>query len=164
MSAPLYELAARYEALVERAINIDTGEVIDEHLVKLLDELEGERDAKALDISCYVVELEAEATKIAMRAGQLSKRVQACRNRADSLRSYLTQHLPVGTKLRDDRVALAVTPGVEHVNVTSIDALPEQYKHTMVVPEKLELARVLKAGGVVSGAELERGLPSVRIR
>ena len=160
----LYEISAEIDALIDEAIDTETGEIRSETLNAELDQLEGKLEDKVLNIACVIVDLDGEAEKIAARAKSLTARAQTLRNKTIWLRRYITDHVEVGFKAKDDRVALAVTPGVEHVNVTSIDALPEQYKHTMVVPVKLELARVLKAGGVVSGAELERGLPSVRIR
>lgn len=163
--ARLYDIARAYEAALELAVDPETGEIRDAEAEKHLDEITGERDEKALNIAALVVEFEAEAEKVHKRADDLKRRATALYNRADWLRDYLAQHLPVGTKLKDDRVSFSVQPGAQSVNsVIELAVLPDRYKATEVKVLRADILRDLKAGQQIPGATLVNGPPSVRIR
>jgi hypothetical protein len=161
----LYELDRAYEEALELAVDHATGEIISADAEKRLDEITGERDAKALNIAALTVDFEAEAEKVAKRASELKARSTALYNRAEWLRRYLADHLPVGTKLKDDRVAFSVAPGAQRVNdIVDVAQLPDKYKAIETKVLKADILRDLKAGLEIPGAALMTGAPSVRIR
>lgn len=160
-----YEIAREYEEALELAVDAETGEILSADAERRLDAITGERDAKALNIAALVVDFEAEAAKIAGRAKELRTRATALENRGVWLRGYLSQHLAIGTKLSDDRVAFAVIPGSQRVNdVIEISKLPERYKLVEIKILRADILRDLKAGVPIPGATLINGPSSVRIR
>ena len=60
--------------------------------------------------------------------------------------------------------SVSVTPGALSVDVKDPDAIPDIYVETVRKADKATILSVLKSGGAVPGAELARGLPSLRVR
>lgn len=142
----LYEITSTIESLVERAIDLETGEVRDADLDKLLDELEGERDVRALNIGCAIVDYQAEAEKIATRAKELAARAKVLDNRAASLKRYLAANLPAGHKVADDRVALSWRKSEACVVDVDVAQLPPFYQRVSVTAATSEIKEALKSG------------------
>lgn len=59
---------------------------------------------------------------------------------------------------------VSVTPGALSVDVKDPDAIPDIYVETVRKADKATILSVLKSGEGVPGAELVRGLPSLRVR
>lgn len=142
----LYQVTQEIASLVERAIDLDTGEVIDADLDKLLDELEGERDARALNIGCAIIDYQAEAEKIATRAKELAARAKVLDNRAASLKRYLATNLPAGHKVADDRVSLSWRKSEACVVDVDVALLPSRYQRVSVTAATSEIKEALKSG------------------
>lgn len=142
----LYEITDAIERILCRAIDVETGEVIDAHLNLELDALEQDRDKRALHIAAAIVDYEAEAEKIAERARALGKWAGEVRNKAERLRHYLAENLPQGHKVADDRVRISWRMSTGVVLDRCIDEFPEQYVRTKREPNLAEIGAALKLG------------------
>ena len=160
----LFEIRGELEVLLAQAIDVETGEVKDEHALELFETLEVERDHKIASIAVMIKELEAEVDKIASVMFRLRARLVALENQAASWRRYIGEHSPVGTRVADPRVQVQVREGAFCVGeLVDLDRLPPQF----VIHEKradvAALLAALKQGSVI-GAVLSRGKPIVTIR
>ena len=142
----LYDVTNLIESILERAIDIETGEIIDEHLDLELDALEADRDRRALHIAAAIVDYTAEAEKIAERARALGKWSSELRAKAERLRRYLGENLPQGHKVADDRVRIGWRTSTGVVLDKCVDELPEEYVRVKREAKLSELSAALKRG------------------
>jgi seryl-tRNA synthetase len=148
----LYEITAAIESMLERALDTDTGEIIDEALDLELDELEADRDKRALHIAAAIVDYDAEAEKIAERARALGKWAGELHAKAERLKRYLGENLPQGHKVQDDRVRIGWRTSTGVVLDVCVDELPREYVRVKREPALGELATALKANDPVAAA------------
>jgi hypothetical protein len=150
----LYEIDAQIEALLNASVDRETGE-IDEAAMEELAALEVARDEKALAVAAYIIGQEAEAEAVKAQARKLTERAAKHERHAERLRLYLAAHLPVGTKLRDDRVEIGwrKSTAVE-VDEGAADRLPSGLLRISVSPDKTAIRKVLDAGHEVEGCRL----------
>lgn len=142
----LYEITDLIDSILSRAIDADTGEVLDESLDLELDALEADRDRRALHIAAAIVDYEAEAEKIAERARALGKWAGEVRNKAERLKRYLGENLPKGHKVADDRARISWRMSTGVVLDKNVDELPERYVRVKREANLAELSAALKLG------------------
>lgn len=82
----LYEINKAIESLVDE----ETGEILD---FDKFSELQIARDEKIENMALWVKNLEAEAAAIKAEKDNLSEREKACKNKAESLKNYLSSLL-----------------------------------------------------------------------
>lgn len=140
----LYEITDLIDSILSRAIDAETGEVLDEALDLELDALEADRDRRALHIAAAIVDYDAEAEKIAERARALGKWVGELHAKAERLRRYLGENLPQGHKVQDDRVRIGWRTSTGVVLDKCVDELPEQYVRVKREAKLSELSAALK--------------------
>lgn len=151
----LYEIDDRLAACIkisdDQAVDTETGEVID---IEALEALEMERDAKIENIGIWIKELTATADAIKAEKNKLMEREKSARNKAESLKEFLTAYLG-GKKFETARVAIKFR-NVESVSVPDVAALPAEYIRTKITNEadKTAIKNAIKAGEVIAGAEL----------
>jgi len=143
----LYEIRGELEEILARAIDLDTGEVLDEALCAELDAVQGKLEDKALDVAAFVVNIEADAEALKTRAKQLSERARIEQNRADSLKRYLASCLEPSAKLKDSRVAIGWRKSEACVlDVADVQTLPERWRRVSYSAATSEIKEALKAG------------------
>lgn len=151
----LFEIDARLASCIkisdDTAVDTETGEVID---IEALEALEMERDAKIENIGIWIKELTANAEAIKAEKLKLAEREKSARNKAESLKGFLTVYLD-GKKFKTARVAIKFR-NVESVSVPDVAMLPAEYIRTKITNEadKTAIKNAIKAGEVVAGAEL----------
>lgn len=92
----LYEI----DEAITSCIDMETGEIID---MDRLSSLQMERDAKVEGIALWIKNLKAEAEAIKTECDRLSERERAIKNKAESLKRYLSDAL-CGRKFETPRV------------------------------------------------------------
>ena len=161
----LYEIAQQFHALEELSLADD---IPPEVLADTLEGLEGDFDAKAVQVAKYILSMEANAAATEAAAKAMSVRSDAVQRRADSVRAYLLFQLQAIDKRQvvcpDLKISRRANPVA--VQITEIEALPKDY---WVQPEpppmrldKVKIKEALQAGTEVPGAYLESG-ESLRI-
>ena len=142
----LYAVTAAIESILERALDTDTGEIIDEALDLELDALEADRDKRALHIAAAIVDYDAEAEKIAERARALGKWAGELHAKAERLKRYLGENLPRGHKVADDRVRISWRMSTGVVLDKCVDDLPDVFVRVKREAKLSELSAALKRG------------------
>lgn len=143
----LFEIDARLASCIkisdDTAVDTETGEVID---IEALEALEMERDAKIENIGIWIKELTANAEAIRAEKLKLAEREKSARNKAESLKGFLTVYLD-GKKFETARVAIKFR-NVESVSVPDVAMLPAEYIRTKITNEadKTAIKNAIKAG------------------
>ena len=131
-------------------VDTETGELID---TEALDELVMERDKKIRNIACWIRNLESDENALAEQIKLFTARKTACKNKWESLKSYLAAFLH-GSKWQNEEVKISWRKS-ESVEVSNVKELPEEYlKYKDPEPDKVKLKADLKAGAEIDGAFL----------
>lgn len=154
----LYEIDAAITALVDP----ETGEIVD---FEQLEALSMARDAKIENVACWYKNLTAESLAIRSEEKNLAERRQSLERKADSLKKYLGNALD-GEKFSTAKCAVSFrrTTSVSINDTESVIAWAEKSGHGDCVKyrepdvDKTALAKVLKTGESVPGAEIVSGL------
>lgn len=179
MSAPLYEIASDYRAILDwmddHAEELAMSGGDHPELVEYLDKVEANLNRKAESIALLVQEQKATADAVKAEADRLAARARTMMNRADSLKGYLLAQLRrAGVKkaggtlatvslCKNPRPSIAVPDGAE---------IPEQWRRVVVTLDGTAAYESLKAAGTlpdepgvyeIDGLRVERG-QHVRIR
>lgn len=156
----LYEIDSRLNELLERGFNdecvdAETGEIDEEKVAQMIDELALARDEKIEAIVCYVKNIEHLADDIKAEEKALAERRKSKENKAESLRKYLASVLN-GQKFETAKCAIGWRKS-EQVVIADGTELPEEYqtvKYTLS-PNKTALKEALKQGIEIDGVALE---------
>lgn len=164
----LYELHFGIEAIWEQVEDILTGDVTTgtdglpvtpemalDWIEEALSKLEGERDAKALNIACLIKNFRADAEALKTEKTRLAKRQQAAERTVERLTKYLSEFLPAGQKLADTRAKIGWRKSERVVLSASVDELDEEYVRVKREPDLSLIKADLKAGEYIEGAVLE---------
>ena len=131
-------------------VDTETGEIID---TAAIEQLEMDRDTKIRNIACWIRNLESDEKQLAEQEKIFRERKQACKNKRESLKSYLAAFLN-GKKWQNSEVAISWRKS-ESVEVEEGAAIPEQYlRYKEPEINKAQLKADLKAGAVVDGCQL----------
>lgn len=149
----LYEINQAILDVFERAVDPETGEVVDEDLMADYEALRMDHDEKVENIGLYIKNLEADADAIKAEADKLYARARVCTNKAEHLRNYL-QYCLGEQRFRSPRLDVSFRHS-KRVEVSDMDAIPMMYLRykTPEVNRKM-VADEIKAGGSVPGCEL----------
>lgn len=158
MGMSLYQID---QALLD-LVDTETGEITD---IEALDRLSMERDEKIENVACWYKNLVAEAKAIRDEEKSLADRRQSAERKADSLKRYLGDALQ-GQKFQTSRCAVTFrkTTAVNVLDPALVMNWAENHDHEDCVRykdpdlDKTALAKVLKLGIEVPGAELSEGL------
>ena len=147
----LYEITQEIDRIIQDSIDPETGEIIGD--LSSLDELQIAREEKIENICLFYKNLISDAEAIRAEEKKLAERRRACENHAERLKKYLADNLQ-GEAFKTPRAAVSWRRSTS-VNVTDVFALPDEYiKMEDPKPIKAEIAKALKAGKEVAGAEL----------
>lgn len=149
----LYEISNMLtEALAaaESTVDPDTGELPPDW-AKFLDDVQGARDQKALDVACVIKSIEAEADALAQEASRLAHRRGVLDRKAESIRTWLSAWLQPGEKLRDTRAVIGWRKSSQ-VQVTDEAALPDAAWKTKREVSKTQIKEIIERDGGCAGA------------
>ena len=132
-------------------IDTNTGEILDE---QAFEALQMERNEKLENIALWVKNLLSEAEALKAEEKALADRRKSAENKADSLKRYLDTALN-GQKFNTTKVAISYRKST----AVEVDESKLPAKWLRVVPEthvvdRVEIAKALKAGEKITGAEL----------
>ena len=150
----LYEIEEKIIEAFERAVDVETGEILDAEAFEELDKLNIMRDDKIEGVLLWIKNLCAEAEALKKEKQALEARQKQAVNKAESLKRYISSVLN-GEKFKTTRVAVTWRKSETAEYTGNIFALPKDcltYKELTI--DKAELKKHLKAGEVIPGAEL----------
>ena len=159
----IYEIDARMAELIDP----ETGELLD---YEAFASLQMERDTKIENMALWYKDLTAEAKAIREEEKALAERRKSAENKAERLKGYLDEAL-AGESYKSAKVAVSYrrSKAVELADESAvINELESSGRgdciyYTAPRVNKVALARLLKDGGAVPGAELvERNNIQVR--
>ena len=154
----LYEIDHAISEVVERAIDPETGELINEEAWARLEALQMDREQKLENVALWVKDLNAEAAAIKAEEDALKRRRQSAEKKADSLKGYLASALGGSEKFKTARVAISWRRSETAELLDGVDpvSLPLEYQRVKVSVEadKTKLKEALKAGKTIEGVEL----------
>lgn len=131
-------------------IDMKTGEIID---IEKLDQLEMDRERKIENIALWIKNLLSDAEALKTQKQTFADRQKAAENKAESLKKYLSAYLD-GQKFSTDKVAVSFRK-TSSVNITDMSKIPEAFlKFAEPTVDKMAIKNAIKAGDVVSGAEV----------
>ena len=132
-------------------IDLETGEIID---TEKFDQLQIDRNDKIENIALWYKNLQSEAQAYKAEKDLFSEKQKRAENKAESLKKYLESALK-GNKFDTVKVNVSYRKSTS-INILDIDKLPEDYRKAVITisADKVELAKALKSGVVIDGAEL----------
>ena len=158
MSMSLYEIDQSILALVDP----ETGEILDD---AALEQLQMERESKLENIACWIKNLTAESAAIQQEELNLAERRKVIERKTERLKKYLAEALN-GEKFQTAKcsVTFRKVSKVEITDAVSVATWCEDngmcdlvvYREPTV--SKNELAKLLKAGTEIPGAEVVEGI------
>ena len=156
----LDEILSRYAYMDTDLVDTETGEVLEEEaaneVMASLAQLQMAKEEKRENIACWIKSMDAEIKALKAEEDNLAKRRRSLTNKRDNVFGFLQADL-AGEKLVSARVKVTYrhTAAVE---VTDMDALPEEYKRvkTTVEADKKAIKDAITTLGAdcVSGAVL----------
>lgn len=156
----LYDIATQLQRLEEISLADD---IPPEVLADTLEGLEGDFDAKAVQVAKYILSLEASAAAKYAAAKAMQSTADAVQRRADRVRAYLLFQCQAVDRRRIECADFVISRRTNPVAVqlSDIERVPREY---FVQPEpppmrldKKAVKEALQAGKDVPGAFLESG-------
>ena len=157
----LYELTKEYRSAAERLADLDMDE---QTVIDTLESLAGDIEVKSKNVAFFIRNLESTASAIKQAESDMASRRKAIENRAARLKTYLLDNMMACqiTKIECEYFKLSVRENPPSVVIDSVDLLPADYMRypepPPPVPDKVAISAALKAGEVIPGAHLERGV------
>ena len=150
----LFEINDKIEAAFEAAIDMETGEIVDEVAYEQLDALQMEFGQKTENILLWIKNLNAEANALMIQKQTFADRQSKAEKKSESLKRYVSKALN-GQKFATDRVSVTWRKSETAEFVGDIMTLPPECIR-MKEPEvdKTALKKALKSGAEINGAVL----------
>ena len=160
--ANLYQLTNEYRELENMGLDEQT-------LADTLESIGGEFDDKADKICHVLANLSAQALACLKESDRLADRSGDYYVRINGLKNYLRTNMEIlgKKKIESAKFTINCVAGRDKVNVTDEDAIPDKFfgcKPVEMVINKSDLLGALKAGHIVTGAELIKSKSSLRIK
>lgn len=156
----------RLETELDAAIDagIDAPQALVDELQAAVLQTDGRGDA----LGAYIIELNNRAALLRDEAKASTARALRFERRSDRLMEYIKFTLQQAgrTSIEFDRHTFSLVNGRERVIVDDESKLPESC--TRLIPEsrepdKVEIAKRIKAGDMIEGAHIDRGPVTVRV-
>lgn len=151
----LYEINEKIRALLEgaldKAIDLETGEVFTAETVDLLREYQDE----AVEAAAVIYkECDGENTALKAEMAALKERVAKNERRMESLKKAIDGALD-GRKLKTPKVVITFTTRKNLLDLrVGVEALPKEFQRQKLEPDKEALRKALIDGAEVEGASL----------
>jgi hypothetical protein len=150
----LYEIDAALMAAYENAVDMETGEILDNEAYAAIDGLEMALAEKTENILLWIKNLSAEAEALKTEKMSFDARQKRAERKAESLKRYVSKVLE-GKKFKTDHVEASWRKSESVEFDGNVMSLPENCIRVKE-PEvnKTELKKLLKAGQEIEGAWL----------
>ena len=150
----LYEINSQIMAAFEAAVDMETGEIINEEAYEALNGLQMERGEKIEGILLWIKNLSADAEALKKEKQAFADRQAAAERKMESLKRYVSGALD-GEKFKTDRVAVTWRKSEAAEYAGKITDLPSSCIRVKEPEVNLaELKRKLKEGAIIPGARL----------
>ena len=150
----LYDIDQAIEAAFEDAIDMETGEIVNEEAYKALDSLQMEFDKKAEGVLLWIKNLSAEAESLKKEKQAFESRQKAAEKKAESLVHYIAGVLN-GKKFKTDRVEVRWRKSESVEYCGDVLKLPKEcIREKEPEINKAALKKLLKEGNAIEGAQL----------
>lgn len=150
----LYKLNEIYYNVFNRAIDTETGEILDDRLVEELELIKDAKELKVLNIACFIKSLLAESKGLKEEKKALETRARVCENKAAALKNYIQMNIREGEKIKDPRASLSWRKSTSVLIKCDIHDLPSIYQKIELSANKTEIKKSLQSGNDIAGCEL----------
>lgn len=151
----LYEFEEEIERLIDEAIDSETGEIKSETLLEAAGQLQLDRKEKILGMAAVCKSIRAEIKAYDEEIKAMRRRKDARVNSLESLKSYMSDNMEAGEKLKDGRVSIYWQTSTSVKLDVEASELPEEFQRVTVDANKTALKDFLQKGAEVPGASLE---------
>lgn len=150
----LYEIDMAIMEAFEKAVDQETGEILDEDAFAELDNLQLMRDEKIEGLLLWIKNLTADAEALKREKMAFEERQRSVNKRIESLKRYVIRVI-AGKKFRTDRVSVTWRRSKVTEYDGDVELLPEECI-SRKPPEvnKTELRRLLESGIEIPGARI----------
>lgn len=154
MKESLYQIDKRIEEAFDKAIDMETGEILDMDAFAEFDNLQLQRDEKIENILLWIKNLTAEAEDLKKEKQAFEERMKSKQKKIESLKRYVCQSL-AGQRFETVRVLVTWRKSEVTEFNGNVYSLPEECI-TRKDPEvnKTALKKLLKSGMEIPGAQL----------
>lgn len=148
----LYEIDKALMDAFDAAVDVETGEIINEDAYADFCQLDMDRSAKIENIGLWIKDLKADVEALKLEEHNLTDRRRVKENKVECLRRYLAYALD-GQKFETAKLKVGYRKS-QQVEV-DMDILPDEYfRFRDPEPDKTKIKAALKAGTAIPGAEL----------
>ena len=162
----LYEITGQFKELAALAENADEDMAVAIH--DTMQGIEAEFNDKALAVSHVILNFNSDIAALDVEIDRLTDRKRVIANRQKEIKEYLRKNMDAAsiTKISCPLFSITLTKGRESVVVDNESAIPDELMtvKTDMSPDKKAIAALLKSGGEVPGARLERGQSTIQIK
>lgn len=158
----LFDINHEIEIAENKAIDMESGEILDEVFYTLLNELKMAKEEKVENLCCLYKNINADAEALKAQADEFTRRYKSAKNKADSIKNYITITMD-GEKFSSPRASLRWT--TTHPVIVECDpaTLPEKFRKATYEAKKTELKTALENGEIIEGCSIgERRSVSIR--
>lgn len=161
MNLSLYEIATEYQSAMMKLMDSDMPEEV---INDTLEGMSGELEVKATNVGLFIGNLKSNSAAIKEAAKQMLARAKAIDNKVDRMESYILENMVRCniTQIDSPYFTLKVRQNPPSVIIDDAGKIPgEMYVYPdppAPYPDKRAIGEKLKAGEVIEGAHLERGV------
>lgn len=149
----IFEFDAVIADALDRAIDQETGEIVDELALEGLEEIQMDRDAKIENSVMYIKDCNARADAIKQEIKNLQARAKTFENKAEATKNYLQSAL-AGEKFESAKCKISYRKS-ESISIDPDALIPYKFvKQREPEYDKSALKKALKSGEVIDGVTL----------
>ena len=154
----LYELSGIYNSIIDL-------DLTEEELTAVLQNLNGEIEAKADNIGKVLRELEGQIETIRAEEKRLQEKRKAIENKKENLKKYLKDQMEIldKKKIKTDLFSFNISKNRASLKIIDETKIPEEYFKITRTANKTEILKAYQEGKLTEGIELEQ-TESLRIR
>lgn len=150
----LYEINEKIMEAFDAAVDLETGEIVDDEAYQALNDLQMQFDEKTEGILLWIKNLRAQAEALKKEKQAFEYRQKAAENKAESLKRYISKVLN-GQKFSTERVSVSWRKSESTEYIGDVKALPaECIRQKDPEVNKTALKEALKRGEKIPGASL----------
>ena len=150
----IYDYPAEIRAAWEKAVDFETGEIIDEKALDELNHIEMERDDKCASVAFLVKDLEAQADQVRSLANAYSQKASRLDAQARKYRSWIEAQLE-GQKIKRPDISIYYGSS-QSAEIVDEEQIPDKYFKVERSLRKSEVLKALKNGEDIDGAFLRK--------
>lgn len=133
-----------------------------------LEAIGGSIKEKAVSLADWALDLDGTADKIDAAIARLEAKKRQVKARRESLNNYLLANMVASgiKKIQCDLFTITLLDGRDLVAIGDEKLIPDEFLNvkTTITPDKTAIAKAIKEGREVSGASLQKGFPSIKIK